>query len=126
MNEFFYKAAGTILAPFRYAEREVQHMKEVAKDDLQALVSNSIKFALMGVAGLLCLIFASTAAAWAINEGTESDWLGHVIVAAFYLLTGVAIYLWKVASEKKREAAKKESYEKEKRQILHERRPVGV
>ena len=42
MSELFYKAAGAILAPFRYAEREVVHMKEVAKEDLQQFVANAI------------------------------------------------------------------------------------
>jgi hypothetical protein len=104
MSELFYKAAGAILAPFRYAEREVQHMKEVAKEDLQALMANMIKLAMIGLVALLFLLFISIAAAAAINNATDSEVLGHVIVAGFYLLVGAGLYLWKQAADKKKEA----------------------
>jgi hypothetical protein len=102
MSELFYKAAGAILAPFRYAEREVQHMKETAKEDVQALIANAIKFTLIGVAALLFLLFISITAAAAINESSDSAYLGWAIVAGFYLLIGLGLYLWKQASDKKK------------------------
>lgn len=126
MSELFYKAAGAILAPFRYAEREVQHLKETAKEDLQSLVASAIKYALMGVFGLLFLTFASAAAAWAINDATDSAFLGHLLVAGFYFLAGAGLYIWKVMADKKKEAEKKETYVKETRQILHQRRAVSA
>ncbi len=101
MSELFYKAAGAILAPFRYAEREVVHMKEVAKEDLQQFVANAIKMVVIGIASFLFLLFLSITAATAINEKTESLFLGYAIVAGFYLLVGLGLYIWKQASDKK-------------------------
>jgi hypothetical protein len=105
MSELFYKAAGAILAPFRYAEREVKHMKEVAKEDLQALLANAIKLGMIGLVALLFLLFVSITAAAAINTATDSEVLGFAIVAGFYLLVGVGLYIWKQASDKKKQAA---------------------
>jgi len=100
MSELFYKAAGAILAPFRYAEREVHQMKEEAKEDLQAFVANLIKLVLISIVSLLFLLFISITAAVALNDFMESEFLGWAIVAGFYLLTGVALYIWKEATDK--------------------------
>ena len=81
MSELFYKAAGAILAPFRYAEREVNHMKEVAKEDIQAFIANAIKMVVIGVVAFLFLLFLSITAANAINSSTHSEFLGYAIVA---------------------------------------------
>lgn len=105
MTELFYKAAGAILAPFRYAEREVQHMKENAKEDLQTLLANAIKIALLSVVSLLFLLFISITAAAAINESTGNAYLGWLIVAGFYLIVGIGLYIWKETSDKKKPAA---------------------
>ncbi|HEY0740933.1 MAG TPA: phage holin family protein [Chryseosolibacter sp.] len=99
----FYRAAGAILAPFRYAEREVNHMKEVAKEDLQAFMANAIKMAAIGIVAFLFLLFGSISAASAINQATESQYLGYLIVAGFYLLVGVGLYIWKMSADKKHE-----------------------
>lgn len=97
----FYKAAGAILAPFRYAEREVNHMKEVAKEDLQAFMANAIKMVAIGLVAFLFLLFGSLTAAAAINQSTESEYLGFLIVAGFYLLVAVGLYVWKMSADKK-------------------------
>jgi hypothetical protein len=99
----FYKAAGAILAPFRYAEREVNHMKEVAKEDLQAFMANAIKMAAIGIVAFLFLLFGSITAASAINQSTDSQYLGYLIVAGFYLLVAVGLYIWKRSADKKHE-----------------------
>ena len=116
MTELFYKAAGAILAPFRYAEREVQHMKEVAKEDLQALAAKAIKLTLIGLVGLLFLLFLSITVATAINAAYDSAFAGFAIVSGFYLLAGVGLYIWKVISEKKR-AGEKEQHELNEKQV---------
>ncbi len=114
MTELFYRAAGAILAPFRYAEREVQHMKEVAKEDMQALIGKAIKFALMGLVSLLFLMFLSITVAAALNASMNSAWAGFAIVTAFYLLAGIGLYIWKLAVDKKRS-------EKKERQVAQAR-----
>lgn len=125
MTALFYKAAGAILAPFRYAEREVQQLKETAKEDLQTLVANAIKYVAMGLVGLLFLVFLSTAAAWGLNEAMDSSYMGHLIVAGFYLLVGVGLYIWKSVADKRREEEKRDTYTRETQQILH-RKTVGA
>jgi hypothetical protein len=105
MSELFYKAAGAVLAPFRYAEREVEHIKKVAKEDLQAFVASLIKWAMIGLVAWLFLLFISITAAAAINEATGSTFIGFAVVSGFYLLTGSGLYIWKEASEKKKKQA---------------------
>jgi hypothetical protein len=101
--DFFYKAAGAVLAPFRYAEREVKNAKENLKEDAQAALAKVLKMAVMVFCSLLFLLFISITAAMAINRSMESEWAGFAIVAGFYLLVGVAMYVWKEAGEKKHE-----------------------
>ena len=114
MTELFYKAAGAILAPFRYAEREVQHMKEVAKEDLQALAGKAIKLTLIGLVGLFFILFLSITVAAAINDAMNSAFAGFAVVSGFYLLVGVGLYIWKVIAEKKRAEEKEQIVLQEK------------
>jgi hypothetical protein len=116
MNGLFYKAAAAILAPFRYAEREVQNIKEDAKEDIQAFVANLIKIVLVSVAGLLFLFFISVTAAAAINDAYGSSYLGWAIVAGFYLIVGIGLFIWK-------EAADKDNHKKPASNV---KRPVGA
>ena len=102
MGDFFYKAAGAVIAPFRYAGRELQHMKEEAKEDLQAMLAKAIKLAIAGVAGFLFLLFLSIFAATAINRAMDSEFIGYAIVAGFYLLCAIAVYISKEVSERKK------------------------
>lgn len=124
MNDLFYKAAGAILAPFRYAEREVQHLKEVAKEDLDMLVAKVIKLGLIGMVSLLFLLFLSITVAAAINEATGSAYAGFAIVTAFYLLTGVGLYIWKVVADKKRAERKEQHVVHEKRVASYSHKPA--
>jgi hypothetical protein len=98
-----YKAAGAILAPFRYAEREVNHMKAIAKEDLQAFMANAIKMAIIGLVGFLILLFGSLAAASAINASMESQYMGYLIVMGVYVLIALGLYMWKLSADKKHE-----------------------
>lgn len=105
MTEFFYKAAGAIVAPFRYAEREAKALKEHVKEDFQAYVAIALKLAVAGVAALLFLLFISIAIANWINRGMGSEIAGFVIVAAFYLLVAIFMYILKLADDKKKREA---------------------
>lgn len=105
MNAIFYKAAGALIAPFRYAQREVNELKEHAKDDIHVLIVNAVKVAGMVLAALFFVLFISFTAAGAINRGVGNDWLGYAVVAGFYLLVGAGIYIWKEMSDKKRREA---------------------
>ena len=105
MSEFFYKAAGMIVAPFRYAEREAKALKEHVKEDIQAYVAVILKLAVAGLAALLFLLFASIAVANLINRNMASDTAGWLIVAAFYLFVAALMYILKLADDRKRKEA---------------------
>ena len=104
MGEIFYKVAGALIAPFRYADREVQRFKAEAKEDLQAFIAKMIKMVILSIASLLFLLFLSIFAATAINNAMNSTFIGFAIVAGFYLLCAVGVYISKEVSDKKREA----------------------
>lgn len=105
MSELFYKAAGAIVAPFRYAEREAKALKEHVKEDVQTYVAIFLKLAVAGVAGVLFLLFISIAAANWINNAMDSNVAGFVIVAAVYLLVAVTMYILKLADDRKKKEA---------------------
>lgn len=105
MSELFYKAAGAIVAPFRYAEREAKALKEHVKEDVQAYVAIFLKLAVAGVAAVLFLLFISIALANWINNEMNSEVAGYAIVAAFYLLVAVFMYILKLADDKKKKEA---------------------
>jgi hypothetical protein len=102
MNSLFYKAAAVLVAPFLYAGRKIQHVKEEAKEDIQALIANVIKLVSMGVAALLFLLFISIFLANVLNHALDSEFLGYAIVAGLYLLAAIGLYVAKEASDKKR------------------------
>jgi TRAP-type C4-dicarboxylate transport system permease large subunit len=102
MTELFYRAAGAIVAPFRYAEREAKALKEHVKEDVQAYVAIFLKLAVAGVAAVLFLLFISIAVANWINNSMESDVAGFAIVSAFYLLVAATMYILKLADDRKK------------------------
>jgi TRAP-type C4-dicarboxylate transport system permease large subunit len=102
MTELFYKAAGVIVAPFRYAEREAKALKEHVKEDVQAYVAIFLKLAVAAIAAILFLFFISIALANWINNAMDSNVAGFVIVAGFYLLIAAVMYILKLADDKKK------------------------
>ena len=102
MSELFYKAAGAVVAPFRYAEREAKALKEHVKEDLQAYVAIILKLVVAGVAAVLFLLFISIALANWINDAMDSNVAGFAIVAAVYLLVATTMYILKLADDRKK------------------------
>jgi uncharacterized membrane protein YqjE len=99
--DFFYKAGGAILAPFKYAEREIKVAKENLEDEAKHAMANLLKMLVIGFLALLFLLFISVSAAMSINEAMDNAWAGFAMVAAFYLLMATGVYVWKKATEKK-------------------------
>jgi phage tail tape-measure protein len=99
--DLFYRAAGTILAPLRYAQREIKDAKEDFKEEAQHAMSNALKMAAAGLFGLFFLAFLSVTAAMAINDSMDSPWIGFGMVAAFYMLVALGIYTWYKATSKR-------------------------
>jgi hypothetical protein len=104
MTEIFYRAAGAIVAPFRYAEREAIALKDHVKEDVQAYVAIFLKLAVAGAAALLFLMFISIAVANWINNEMDSDVAGFAIVSG-YLLVAITVYILKLADDKKKKEA---------------------
>ncbi|MEO5603262.1 MAG: phage holin family protein [Cyclobacteriaceae bacterium] len=102
MSDLFYKAAGAVLAPFRYAEREAKAFKEHVKEDVQLYAATLLKIALAAVAGLLFLMFLSLTVAHAINQAMDSRVAGYAFVAGFYLIVAVIMYVLKTVDDKKK------------------------
>ena len=102
MSELFYRAAGAIIAPLRYAEREAKALKEHVKEDIQTYVAIALKLAVAGVAAVLFLLFISIAVANWINNEMDSEVAGFAIVAAVYLLVAATMYILKLADDKKK------------------------
>ncbi len=101
MATMFYRAAGAILAPFRYAEREAKMLKEHVKEDIQAYISIALKLLLAGVAAMLFLLFISIAVANWINSAMNSSIAGYAIVGGFYLVVAAIMYALKRADDVK-------------------------
>ncbi len=101
MATMFYRAAGAILAPFRYAEREARMLKEHVKEDIQAYISIALKLLLAGIAAMMFLLFVSIAVANWINAAMNSSIAGYAIVAGFYLFIAAIMYALKQADNKK-------------------------
>lgn len=115
---FFYKAAGAVLAPFRYAEREVKEATEHLKEDAQEAVAKVFKLAVVALCSILFLLFISITAAMAINRSMQNDLAGFAIIAGFYLLIAIGVYVWKEA---------KEAGDKKKHEPNHgQRKPVNA
>lgn len=102
MTTLFYKAAGAIVAPFRYAEREAMALKEHVKEDIQAYVAIALKLVVAGVAALLFLLFISIALANWINNAMDSEVAGYAIIAGVYLIVAGIMYMMKRADDKKK------------------------
>jgi Kef-type K+ transport system membrane component KefB len=99
---FFYKTVGAILAPFRYAQREIEDAKENLKEDAKEIASNVLKIIALVFCALFFLLFGSITVATALNSSWDSSWLGFAIVAGFYLVLAIGVYLWKHLTNKKK------------------------
>jgi hypothetical protein len=104
--DFFYKAAGAVLAPFRYAQREIENTKENLKEDAKEAAANALKIFVLFLCGMFFLVFGSISAATAINASMDSAWLGYASVAGFYLVLAIGTYIWRVVSRHKKEMEK--------------------
>jgi hypothetical protein len=102
----FYKAAGAVIAPFRFAKREVHNLKENIKEDAQEAIAKVIKLAAVAFCSVLFLIFLSVTIAIAINRSMDNDIAGFAIVAGFYLLVGIGMYIWNASEKHKIEHTK--------------------
>lgn len=81
--------------PGVYMKAEIDRVKRNAQQKLSEIIIKVIIFALMGLVGLLILVFGSVTLGLWLNEMTESSFLGFLIVTGIYVLVMGALILIK-------------------------------
>lgn len=89
------KLANILNHPGTYLKSEVEKVKRNARHKISEIIVKVILFALMGLVGLMILVFGSVTAGLWLNEVTDSSFLGFLIVTGFYVLLLVMLLLIK-------------------------------
>jgi len=76
-----------------YLNINIQLVKQETIAVTSAVVSDLLSYLLIGFVGLFFLLFASLMAGFYISELLGDSFLGFGIVAAFYLTTGIILFL---------------------------------
>lgn len=76
-----------------YAETRFDIIVLNSQDKASHVISSIASAAILGVLGLLMLMFLSIGAAWSIGEYLHSPSIGFFSVAGFYLLVGFILFL---------------------------------
>jgi hypothetical protein len=104
--DLFYRAAGRVIAPFRYAEREVKSLKDNIKEDAQEAMASLLKLVVVAFCSMCFLLFISIAAAMLINQSMNHEFAGFAVVAGIYLVLGGIMYAWNASDKHKMEHTK--------------------
>ena len=75
-----------------YIHIRLDEGKLAVAEKVSAVISLVIATAVVNVIFLLCLIFASAAAAFALGHWWSNYWLGFLSVGGFYFLLGMIIW----------------------------------
>lgn len=78
-----------------YVNIRVDEAKLAVAERVSAVMAMVIATAVVNVIFLLCLVFAGVAGAIALGGWLKSYWLGFLLVAAFYFLTGLLVWAGK-------------------------------
>lgn len=81
--------------PGIYLKSEIDRVKNNTRHKIAEIIVKVIIFALMGLVGLMILIFGSVTLGLWLNEVLESSFLGFLIVTGFYVLLLVMLLLIK-------------------------------
>ena len=81
--------------PGGYMRSEIERIKRNAQHKISEIIIKVIIFALMGLVGLMILIFASVTLGLWLNDVTDSSFMGFLIVTGFYCLLLSALLLIK-------------------------------
>jgi hypothetical protein len=83
-----------------YLETSKEYVRlQVFKISMQ-LVTTMVKGLLLGVLGLLALLFLSFYAAQTIGSYLEGEYLGYLVVGGFYLLASAVAFIFRKRLEK--------------------------
>ena len=76
-----------------YAELRLELVKLEASAKISNVVSSIASAVVIGLLGLFVLLFASLGVAWWIGQANDNPSMGFFIVAGFYVLLAVVVYL---------------------------------
>lgn len=78
-----------------WAENRIEVTKLRFKSINIKVLTTLLKILIPGLCLLLMLIFASAGMVWVLNESLKSTYAGYFIVAVFYLLLAIVIYIFR-------------------------------
>lgn len=78
-----------------WAENRIEATKLRFKSINIKVLASFAKLLLPGLCLFLMLLFASIGIVWVLNESFNSYYIGYFIVAVFYLLLGILIYIFR-------------------------------
>ena len=93
MKETFEKVEGLTGHVKEYINTRVELTKLHLAEKSSLVVGNLIAFVIVGVIFLFVVVFGSIAGAWALSDMIGKPYAGFLIVAGFYLLLGIIVWL---------------------------------
>src|ERR1700754_2438981 len=93
MSDTFEKIEGLTEHVRDYIQTRVELAKLEVAEKSSLVVGNMIAVMVVMILFLFVLLFGSIAAAWALGEWLNNTWAGFLIVAGFYCLLGIIIWL---------------------------------
>ena len=76
-----------------YAEARLELVKLDASAKISNVVSSIASAVVIGLVGLFALLFVSIGTAWWIGQANNNPSMGFFIVAGFYVVVGIVLYL---------------------------------
>ena len=93
MNDTFEKVEGLTDHVKEYINTRVELTKLRIAEKTSLVIADLIAIAIVILLFLLVVVFGSVAGAWALSEWLGKPSLGFLIVAGFYLLLGIIVWI---------------------------------
>src|SRR5689334_21268521 len=93
MNETFEKIEGLTEHVREYVNTKIELAKLQVAEKTSLVIGNIIAGIVVGVLILFFIVFGSIAGAWALSQWIGKPYAGFLIVAGFYLLLGIVIWV---------------------------------
>ncbi len=110
----FLKMDSLIESVTGYVETRIALLKIEIKEEVAKGIARALVYVIMVAVFTLFVMLASIAVAYKVAEWVGGTFGGFAIVAAFYLLTGVMIYLFRDSITEKLELRLEEKMKKKK------------
>lgn len=93
MNETFEKLEGLTDHVKEYINTRVELTKLRIAEKTSLVISNMIAVTIVAVLFLFFIVFGSFAGAWALSDWIGKPHSGFLVVAGFYLLLGIIVWV---------------------------------